>query len=69
MLTYKCTIACPHCIVEAGPHRKEEMRLDEALDWIKQAKAYRNGHIIGLALTGRTLLRFTETRPDIRLRS
>lgn len=52
MLTYKCTIACPHCIVEAGPHRKEEMRLDHALAWIGQTRTYRDGHIQGLALTG-----------------
>jgi MoaA/NifB/PqqE/SkfB family radical SAM enzyme len=52
MLTYKCTIACPHCIVEAGPHRKEEIHLDHCLALIKQARAYRNGHIKGLALTG-----------------
>jgi pyruvate-formate lyase-activating enzyme len=52
MLTYKCTIACPHCIVEAGPHRKEEMKLDDAFNWIEQASHYRNGHIKGLALTG-----------------
>lgn len=52
MLTYKCTIACPHCIVEAGPHRKEEIPLEQCLAWIKQASAYRNGHIKGLALTG-----------------
>lgn len=52
MLTYKCTIACPHCIVEAGPHRKEEMHLGHCLAWIKQASSYRNGRIKGLALTG-----------------
>lgn len=52
MLTYKCTIACPHCIVKAGPNRKEEMLLDRILAWIEQASAYRNGHIKGLALTG-----------------
>jgi len=52
MLTYKCTVACPHCIVEAGPHRTEEMRLDEALDWIGQAHTYRDGHINALVLTG-----------------
>jgi hypothetical protein len=52
MLTYKCTIACPHCIVKAGPHRKEEMRVENALAWIEQARAYRNGHIEGIALTG-----------------
>ena len=52
LLTYKCTVACPHCIVEAGPHRKEEMSFEEAINWIDQAGAYRNGHILGLALTG-----------------
>jgi hypothetical protein len=52
MLTYKCTIACPHCIVEAGPHRKETMRLDNVLDWISQAAGYKNGYIQGCALTG-----------------
>jgi|GEM_PF-316513 len=52
MLTYKCTIACPHCIVEAGPHRTEEMPLEECLAWIDQARTYRDGHIKGLALTG-----------------
>ncbi len=52
MLTYKCTIACPHCLIEGGPHRKEEMSLEHSLAWIKQARAYRDGHIKGLALTG-----------------
>lgn len=52
MLTYQCTIACPHCIVEAGPHRSEEMDLAHALTWLEQARAYRDGHIEGLALTG-----------------
>lgn len=52
MLTYKCTIACPHCIVEAGPHRQEEMALESVLTWIDQARAYRRGLIKGLALTG-----------------
>ena len=52
MLTYRCTIACPHCIVEAGPHRKEEMNLEHSLAWIEQASTYRDGHIKGLALTG-----------------
>lgn len=52
MLTYKCTVACPHCVVEAGPHRKEEMLLEHAFEWIEQARAYRDGHIQGLALTG-----------------
>lgn len=52
MQTYRCTIACPHCIVEAGPHRKEEMLLEDSFEWLKQAREYRNGYIKGLALTG-----------------
>lgn len=52
IITFKCTIACEHCIVEAGPHRKEEIKLEDARDWIKQASTYRGGHIRGLALTG-----------------
>lgn len=52
MLTYKCTIACSHCIVKAGPKRKEEAPLDHALDWIDQASDYRDGLIRALALTG-----------------
>ncbi len=52
MLTYKCTVACPHCIVAAGPHRTEEMLLEHCFGWIEQASAYRHGHIKGLALTG-----------------
>jgi MoaA/NifB/PqqE/SkfB family radical SAM enzyme len=52
MLTYKCSIACPHCIVEAGPHRKEEMLPEKAYNWIDQAGTYREHHIKGLALTG-----------------
>ena len=52
MLTYKCFIACPHCIFEAGPARTEEVRLSDVSSWLTQAAAYRDGHIKGLALTG-----------------
>ncbi len=52
MLTYKCTIACQHCIVKAGPDRKEEMTLMSAYDWLEQLKAYRNGFVCGISLTG-----------------
>ena len=67
MLTYKCTIACSHCIVKAGPHRKEEMRLEHSLAWIEQARSYRDGHIKGLALTGGEdyELVFTSAEKDI----
>jgi organic radical activating enzyme len=52
MLTYKCTMSCPHCIVEAGPKRRKEMGLEESLDWIRQVSFYRNKHILTLGLTG-----------------
>jgi MoaA/NifB/PqqE/SkfB family radical SAM enzyme len=52
MLTFRCTTACPHCVVEAGPHRKEEIPLDQALEWIAQARSYHDGQVVGLALTG-----------------
>jgi organic radical activating enzyme len=52
MLTLRCTTACPHCVVEAGPRRKEEIAVDRALEWIDQARSYRDGRIVGLALTG-----------------
>jgi len=52
LLTYKCTVACPHCIVKAGPHRKEEMPLELAFQWLDQIKMYRAGFIYGISLTG-----------------
>jgi organic radical activating enzyme len=52
VMTYRCQVACPHCIIRAGPHRKERMRLADALKWIEQVAAYRGGYIKGLSLTG-----------------
>lgn len=52
LLTYKCTVACPHCIVKAGPHRKEEMLLEQTFNWLDQIKKYRDGHVCGISLTG-----------------
>jgi organic radical activating enzyme len=52
MMTYKCQVTCPHCIVQAGPHRKEEMTLDDACNWVRQIAAYRHGYIKVVALTG-----------------
>ena len=52
MMTYRCQAACPHCVVEAGPHRTEEVSLEEALDWTNQIARYRDGHIKALSLTG-----------------
>jgi MoaA/NifB/PqqE/SkfB family radical SAM enzyme len=52
MMTYKCQVTCPHCIVQAGPHRQEEMPVPDACEWIRQIAAYRNGYIKVVALTG-----------------
>jgi MoaA/NifB/PqqE/SkfB family radical SAM enzyme len=52
ILTYRCQVACPHCIIEAGPHRKEEMLLNDAFNWIQQVASYRNSYIKVLSLTG-----------------
>jgi MoaA/NifB/PqqE/SkfB family radical SAM enzyme len=52
LMTYKCQVTCPHCIIEAGPHRKEELTLKNAYHWIKEISNYRNGFIKVLALTG-----------------
>jgi MoaA/NifB/PqqE/SkfB family radical SAM enzyme len=52
VITYRCQIACPHCILRAGPHRKEEISLADAFNWIEQISNYRNGHIKLLSLTG-----------------
>jgi MoaA/NifB/PqqE/SkfB family radical SAM enzyme len=52
LMTYRCQVACSHCLVSAGPHRKEEIALEEALDWVEQVAKYRNGHIWNLSLTG-----------------
>lgn len=52
LLTYRCTIHCPHCSVEAGPGRKEKMALGSALGWIDEIAAYRDGCIRSIELTG-----------------
>ncbi|RQW88006.1 MAG: radical SAM protein [Geobacter sp.] len=52
MITYQCQVACPHCIVEAGPDRSEKMDSAEAKDWLRQAAAYNSGKIKGVSLTG-----------------
>ncbi len=52
LMTYKCQVMCPHCILEAGPHRTEETVLADALEWIRQVAEYRNGYIKVLSLTG-----------------
>jgi MoaA/NifB/PqqE/SkfB family radical SAM enzyme len=52
VMTYKCQIACPHCIIEAGPRRREEVSLTNAFNWIQEIASYRNCHITFLSLTG-----------------
>jgi organic radical activating enzyme len=52
MMTYRCQASCSHCVVEAGPHRTEEISLNEAFDWIDQIVRYRDGYIKALSLTG-----------------
>ncbi|MCE8425424.1 MAG: radical SAM protein [Candidatus Methanoperedens sp.] len=52
VMTYRCQIACPHCIIKAGPDRREEILLGEAFDWIEQIVGYRRGFIKMLSLTG-----------------
>ena len=51
-ITTRCPVACSHCIVEAGPHRREEMSIDDARNWIAQAAVYRNGYIKSAVFTG-----------------
>lgn len=52
LLTYRCTIYCPHCFVEAGPGRKEKMALGSAFGWIDEAAAYGEKTITHIELTG-----------------
>lgn len=52
LITYKCQVMCPHCILEAGPHRTEQTNLKDAFKWIRQVAEYRNGYIKVLSLTG-----------------
>lgn len=52
MMTYRCQVACRHCIVEAGPHRTERMHSAEALDWIAQIAGFEGDRVRFLSLTG-----------------
>lgn len=51
-MTFRCTICCRHCMVSAGPHRKEEVDLDEAIGWVHQIGVYANGHTKSIGFTG-----------------
>lgn len=52
LLTYTCPISCAHCLVDAGPRRKEKMALGSVCGWIDDAAAYRGGAIKSIELTG-----------------
>jgi MoaA/NifB/PqqE/SkfB family radical SAM enzyme len=52
VMTYRCEVACPHCILEAGPHRTEDVSEADALDWIRQIADYGDQQIGALSLTG-----------------
>jgi hypothetical protein len=51
-ITTRCPVACAHCIVEAGPKRRDEMSLADAEVWIRQAATYRRGYIRSIVITG-----------------
>jgi organic radical activating enzyme len=52
LVTYHCQAACAHCILRAGPDRREEVRLEDARDWIRQVASYRRHYVYVLSLTG-----------------
>ena len=39
LLTLRCPVRCEHCMVQAGPHRTEEMEVERAHDWLEQIAA------------------------------
>lgn len=51
-ITTKCPVTCPHCIVEAGPYRTDEMSCADAEKWIHESAEYRNGYIRSIVFTG-----------------
>ena len=52
MMTYRCTIACAHCIVKAGPNRTEEISEEEACKWLDELSNYGNKTVKAIAFTG-----------------
>lgn len=52
VITYRCPIACPHCILKAGPDRREEMKREDVINWINQAAAYNGRQILSVCFTG-----------------
>jgi len=51
-VTYRCQVACEHCIVSAGPHRTEQLDLADAHDWVTQMSQVAGGRTRVLSLTG-----------------
>jgi hypothetical protein len=49
-LTLRCPLSCAHCIVESGPHRKEEVKTEQAVKWLEAIGRY--GKVKMVALTG-----------------
>jgi pyruvate-formate lyase-activating enzyme len=52
LLTYHCQASCAHCVIRAGPGRHEEMRLEDARNWIRDIASYRDGYVYVLSLSG-----------------
>lgn len=52
LLTYHCQASCAHCILRAGPMRRERVALEDARRWIREIASYRDGYVIVLSLTG-----------------
>lgn len=50
--TYRCPLACAHCIVEASPRRRELVDPGEADRWLEALAAYGGGRVRAVALTG-----------------
>lgn len=48
-LTYRCPLECRICLIEAGPHRKVDMLLNDALNYLEQLQPIETGTV---ALTG-----------------
>jgi hypothetical protein len=52
LLTYHCQASCAHCILRAGPNRHEEVKMEDARNWIREIAAYRDRYVYVLSLTG-----------------
>jgi organic radical activating enzyme len=52
LLTFHCQASCAHCVIRAGPDRHEEMRIEDARNWIREIASYRDHYVYVLSLTG-----------------